>query len=119
MRAWLARNRRDALAVGAIAITVVVTVTSRLSFLGGGEIDWDEGVYWLSMQSMQAGHPLFLSVYSSQPPAFLLVSEPPWALLGGGIAAARAVMMWWGAIAVVAVASLAVSVMALVVAASF
>jgi 4-amino-4-deoxy-L-arabinose transferase-like glycosyltransferase len=102
MRAWLARNRRDALAVGAIAITVIVTITSRLSFLGGGEIDWDEGVYWLSMRSMQAGHPLFLSVYSSQPPAFLLFSEPPWALLGGGIAAARAVMLGWGAIAVLA-----------------
>ena len=102
MRAWLARNRRDVLAVGAIAIAVAVTITSRLSFLGGGEIDWDEGVYWLSMRSMQAGHPLFLSVYSSQPPAFLLFSEPPWALLGGGIAAARAVMLSWGAIAVVA-----------------
>jgi 4-amino-4-deoxy-L-arabinose transferase-like glycosyltransferase len=102
MRDWLARNRRDALAVGAIAIAVIVTITSRLSFLGGGEIDWDEGVYWLSMRSMQAGHPLFLSVYSSQPPAFLLLTEPPWALLGGGIAAARAVMLWWGAIAVVA-----------------
>jgi len=102
MRAWLARNRRGALAIGAIAVTVIVTATSRLSFLGGGEIDWDEGVYWLSMQSMQAGHALFVSVYSSQPPAFLLVTEPPWALLGGGIAAARAVMLGWSAIAVVA-----------------
>ena len=102
MRAWLARNRRDALAIGAITVTVIVTTASRLPLLGGGEIDWDEGVYWLSMQSMQAGHALFVSVYSSQPPAFLLLSEPPWALLGAGIAAARAVMLWWGAIAVVA-----------------
>ena len=102
MRAWLARNRRGVLAIGAIAVTVIVTATSRLSFLGGGEIDWDEGVYWLSMQSMQAGHALFVSIYSSQPPAFLLVTEPPWALLGGGIAAARAVMLGWSAIAVVA-----------------
>ncbi|HWF57894.1 MAG TPA: hypothetical protein VG520_06045 [Candidatus Dormibacteraeota bacterium] len=102
MRVWLARNRLDALAVGAIAVTVIVATASRLPWLGGGEIDWDEGVYWLSMQSMQAGHALFVSVYSSQPPAFLLVTEPPWALLGAGIAAARAVMLWWGAIAVVA-----------------
>jgi hypothetical protein len=102
MRAWLARNRRDALAIGAITVTVIVTSASRLPWLGSGEIDWDEGVYWLSMQSMQAGHALFVSVYSSQPPAFLLTTEPPWALLGASIAAARAVMLWWGAIAVVA-----------------
>jgi hypothetical protein len=102
MRAWVARNRRDALAIYAISAIVVITVTSRLPFVGGGEIDWDEGVYWLSMQSMQAGHALFVSVYSSQPPAFLLMTEPPWALLGASIAAARAVMLWWGAGAVVA-----------------
>jgi len=102
MRAWLARNRRDVLAIGAITATVIVTTASRLPWLGSGEIDWDEGVYWLSMQSMQAGRALFVSVYSSQPPAFLLFTEPPWALLGAGIAAARAVMLWWGAIAVVA-----------------
>jgi hypothetical protein len=102
MREWLSRHRRGALAIGAIGVAVVVTAATRLPLLGGGQIDWDEGVYWLSMQSMQAGHALFTSVYSSQPPAFLLLTEPPWALFGGGIVAARAVMLAWGVIAVVA-----------------
>ena len=102
MRSWFNRNRPRALALLGIGTVVVVTVASRLPVLGLGEIDWDEGVYWLSMQSMQSGHALYASVYSSQPPAFLLVTEPPWALLGGGIVAARAVMLAWGVIAVIA-----------------
>jgi 4-amino-4-deoxy-L-arabinose transferase-like glycosyltransferase len=102
MRVRLARTWPDALAIGAIGMVVIVTVASRWPWLGSGEIDWDEGVYWLSMQSMQSGHALFVSVYSSQPPAFLLLTEPPWALLGAGIVAARAVMLWWCAVAVIA-----------------
>jgi 4-amino-4-deoxy-L-arabinose transferase-like glycosyltransferase len=102
MSSWFARNRPQALTVLAIGAVVVATVVSRLHVLRFGEIDWDEGVYWLSMQSMRSGHPLFVSVYSSQPPAFLLFTEPLWALLGGGIAAARAVMLAWGAVAVIA-----------------
>ena len=102
MPSWLARNRRAALAAAAIVLAVTVTVAAHLPMLGNGEFDWDEGVYWISMQTMRSGHALFSSVYSSQPPAFLLLTEPPWALLGGGIAAARAVMLFWGAVAVVA-----------------
>lgn len=94
-------KRTRLLVPAAIALIAIAGVVSRLPFLGN-EFDWDEGVYWLSMQSMQAGHALYSSVYSSQPPAFLLLTEPPWALLGAGIAAARAVMITWGAIAVVA-----------------
>lgn len=90
------RDRGGRLAAVMVGLVMVATVLTRLPFIGGPEIDWDEGVYWLSMQSMLAGHGLFSSVYSSQPPAFLGVTEPIWALLGGGIVAARAVMlMWW------------------------
>ncbi|HSP65970.1 MAG TPA: glycosyltransferase family 39 protein, partial [Candidatus Deferrimicrobium sp.] len=102
MRSWFSRDRPRALALLAIGLVVVGTAVSRLPVLGLGEIDWDEGVYWLSMQSMRSGHALFTSVYSSQPPAFLLFAEPPWALLGGGIVAARAVMLGWAAAGVVA-----------------
>jgi 4-amino-4-deoxy-L-arabinose transferase-like glycosyltransferase len=99
----LNRRLRSSWAVaGLIAVVLIVMAASRVWLLGAGEIDYDEGVYWLSMQSMLAGHPLFTAVYSSQPPAFLLSTEPPWALLGGTIDAARAVMLFWGAIAVVA-----------------
>ncbi len=102
MRLWPDSNRLRALALAAIGLIAIATVAGHLPFLGTSEMDWDEGVYWLSMQSMQTGHSLFTSVYSSQPPAFLLFTEPPWALLGAGIAAARAVMLAWGAAAVVA-----------------
>ena len=102
MRSWFNGNRPRALALLAIGVVVIATAVSRVPLLGVGEIDWDEGVYWLSMQSMRSGHALFTSVYSSQPPAFLLFAEPPWAVLGGGIVAARAVMLAWGAIAVAA-----------------
>lgn len=102
MRSWFDGNRPRALALLAIGVVVLATVVSRLPVLGVGEIDWDEGVYWLSMQSMRSGHALFVSVYSSQPPAFLLFAEPLWAVLGAGIVAGRAVMLAWGAVAVVA-----------------
>jgi 4-amino-4-deoxy-L-arabinose transferase-like glycosyltransferase len=102
MRSWFNSNRPRVLALLAVGAVVIGTVVSRLPVLGVGEIDWDEGVYWISMQSMHAGHALYTSVYSSQPPAFLLFAEPPWALLGGGIVAARAVMLAWGVVAVVA-----------------
>ncbi len=90
------RGRGGRLAAVMVGLVMVATVLTRLPYIGGPQIDFDEGVYWLSMQSMQAGHGLFSAVYSSQPPAFLGVTEPIWALLGGGIVAARAVMlMWW------------------------
>lgn len=84
------------------AATALVTalVLIRLPHLGTGPLDFDEGVYWLSLRSMRAGNPLFTSVYSSQPPAFLLLAEPPWAWLGGSIAAARAVVLAWSVVAV-------------------
>jgi 4-amino-4-deoxy-L-arabinose transferase-like glycosyltransferase len=102
MRLWPDGNRLRAFAPAAIGLIAIATAAGHLPLLGTSEMDWDEGVYWLSMQSMQTGHSLFTSVYSSQPPAFLLFTEPPWALLGAGIAAARAVMLAWGAAAVVA-----------------
>ena len=49
---------------------------------------------------MQAGHPLYSSVYSSQPPAFLLLTEPVWALLGGSISAARTLMLAWSLVGI-------------------
>jgi hypothetical protein len=89
-----------ALPIAAIVAILVALVATRLPHLSTGPLDWDEGVYWISMRSMRAGNPLFTSVYSSQPPAFLLVTEPPWAWLGGSIAAGRAVMLAWSAVGV-------------------
>src|SRR5205085_235390 len=63
---WPAVSSR-AVAVLAVALAV------RLPLLAGGQTDYDEGVYWQSLRALAAGHPLFSSVYSSQPPAFLML----------------------------------------------
>jgi 4-amino-4-deoxy-L-arabinose transferase-like glycosyltransferase len=60
----------------------------RAMLLGGGQLDYDEGVYWQSLAAMRA-HPLFASVYSSQPPAFLVLLLPFHRLLGGSLLADR------------------------------
>ena len=110
MPAWPFRApSRGAQTLIAITAIVIVTVVTRLPFLGAGEIDYDEGVYWLSLQSMQAGHPLFTAVYSSQPPAFLLFVVPPWAALGASISAARAVMLAWSVVGVAGSMALSVT----------
>ena len=88
-----------ALAIAAIGAVLIALVATHLPHLSAGPLDYDEGIYWLSLRSMRAGHPLFTSVYSSQPPAFLLVTEPPWSWLGGSIEAGRAVMLAWSAVA--------------------
>jgi 4-amino-4-deoxy-L-arabinose transferase-like glycosyltransferase len=77
--------RPGLLAVAVVALAVVL----RLPLLSGGQVDYDEGVYWQSLRNMAAGHPLFTAVYSSQPPAFLELLLPSHVLLGGSIEADR------------------------------
>jgi 4-amino-4-deoxy-L-arabinose transferase-like glycosyltransferase len=72
------------------AAVLGLALAVRLPLLAGGEIDFDEGVYWQSLRSLAEGHPLFAAVYSSQPPAFLLLLLPPHLALGGPIVADRA-----------------------------
>jgi hypothetical protein len=62
-RVALIHNR--ALPIAAIVATLVALVATRLPHLSTGPLDFDEGVYWLSMRSMRAGNSLFTSVYSS------------------------------------------------------
>jgi 4-amino-4-deoxy-L-arabinose transferase-like glycosyltransferase len=85
-----------------IAAVLVVAAAVRLVLLAGGQIDYDEGVYWESLRALAAGHPLFTSAYSSQPPAFLLLLVPGHLALGGSIAADRLTVL---ALAVVGVAA--------------
>jgi 4-amino-4-deoxy-L-arabinose transferase-like glycosyltransferase len=75
-------------------------VALRVPLLGAGQFDYDEGVYWASLRALAAGHPIYTSVFSSQPPAFLLTVEPIWAVLGGSITAARLVMLGCGVVSV-------------------
>ena len=65
--------------------------------------NYDEGVYWQSLRAMQAGHPLFSSVFSSQPPYFLASIYPFYLLFGQSIAAARVGVVVFAIIGVVAI----------------
>jgi 4-amino-4-deoxy-L-arabinose transferase-like glycosyltransferase len=84
-----------------VVAIVVAGVATRLPLLGGAQIDYDEGVYWESLRSMATGHPLYSAVYSSQPPAFLPLVVPFYAL-GHSIAAARSAMLVAFAVALLA-----------------
>lgn len=87
-----------ALAIGVVALALAL----RAPLLGSGQFDYDEGVYWQSLRAL-AGHPLFASVYSSQPPAFLMLLAPPHRLLGGSLLAGRLVVLVLSAGGLVAV----------------
>lgn len=50
---------------------------------------YDEGVYWQTLRAMSAGYGLYKQVFCSQPPAFMLLVYPFYALLGSTISAAR------------------------------
>jgi hypothetical protein len=72
---------------------VLVALTLRFWPLGAASTEYDEGVYWQSLRAMSLGHPLFSSIFSSQPPLFLLSIYPFYLLFGSSLAAARAAVM--------------------------
>lgn len=69
-------------------LIIAVGIALRMPLLLGGELDFDEGVYWQSLRALYAGHSLFTETYSSQPPAFLLSLQPFFAI-GHSLVAAR------------------------------
>jgi 4-amino-4-deoxy-L-arabinose transferase-like glycosyltransferase len=73
----------------AAAVSLAVAAIPRVLRVGGPDYDWDDGVYWQSLEALRHGHRLFAEVYSSQPPLFLAGLELPFRLLGGGIVGAR------------------------------
>lgn len=71
------------------AMLVLVAAALFLWPLNGAGHDYDEGVYWQSLRAMASGHALYTSVFSSQPPFFLLSVYPFYLLFGQSLAAAR------------------------------
>lgn len=75
------------------SILCVLAVVLRLLPLPSASTDYDEGVYWQSLRALSAGHPLFTSIFSSQPPFFLLSLYPLYSFFslfwGPTLAAAR------------------------------
>ncbi|MFN2569105.1 MAG: ArnT family glycosyltransferase [Candidatus Dormibacteria bacterium] len=88
--------RRRNLTGPALAALIVIAAAARVPLLAGGQLDYDEGVYWASLRSLSEGHPLFSAVYSSQPPAFLPSLLPFYELLGHSLLAARlGILLFW------------------------
>jgi Dolichyl-phosphate-mannose-protein mannosyltransferase len=81
--------RQLALADWLALAAVVIGLALRLRPLGAASTEYDEGVYWQSLRALSLGHPLFSSVFSSQPPLFLLSVYPFYLLFGQTLAAAR------------------------------
>src|SRR6185312_5761217 len=66
-----------------------------LQTLQGPSNDYDEGVYWQSLRAMANGHPLFSSIFSSQPPLFLLSVYPFYIGFGQSLSAARLALVFF------------------------
>jgi hypothetical protein len=72
----------------AIGACVLALALALQTFQGPSD-GYDEGVYWQSLRAMANGHPLFSSVFSSQPPLFLLSVYPFYMVFGQSLSAAR------------------------------
>lgn len=83
-------------ALGAAAIALALA----LQTLQGRSRDYDEGVYWQSLRAMANGHPLFGSVFSSQPPLFLLSIYPFYMIFGQSLSAARLALVFFSLIGI-------------------
>lgn len=86
-----------------VILILIVAAALRFAALAGPSTEYDEGVYWQSLRAMAQGHALFSSVFSSQPPFFLLSLYPFYALLGQSIFAARLGVAIYSLIGLVAI----------------
>jgi len=81
----------------------LLALALRLWPLGGFSTEYDEGVYWQSLRALADGHALFSSVFSSQPPFFLLSLFPLYLLFGQTLAAARLAIVIFSLAGIVAI----------------
>lgn len=77
------------IALGACGLTLALS----LQTLQSPSVEYDEGVYWQSLRALAAGHPLFGSIFSSQPPLFLLSVYPFYMIFGQSLTAARLALL--------------------------
>jgi 4-amino-4-deoxy-L-arabinose transferase-like glycosyltransferase len=84
---------------GILTISMIAMATTLKRF----STEYDEGVYWQSLRAMAQGHPLYSSVFGSQPPGFLLGVYPGYLLLGQSIVAGRVVIALYALAGIVAI----------------
>jgi 4-amino-4-deoxy-L-arabinose transferase-like glycosyltransferase len=84
---------------------VLAFAASRIAIVSvPSERENDEGIYLLSARSVTAGHELFLSVFSSQPPAFLEALAASMRLFGESLETARLMTLAFSLAALAAIA---------------
>jgi glycosyltransferase XagB len=83
----------------------VVALAGGVWMLNTAAVDDAEGVYWQSLRALASGHPLFTSVFSSQPPVFLRSVYPFYVAFGQTLAAARLGVVGYALVALFACAS--------------
>jgi hypothetical protein len=89
----------------ATLLVMAAFAASRFAILGeASEREYDEGVYLLSARSLLAGHPLFTSVFSSQPPAFLETLAAAMRLAGDRLETARMLILGFSLLSLAAIA---------------
>jgi hypothetical protein len=81
--AWLQDN-----AIRIILVLIVIAACMRTYHLGGPSRDYDEGVYWQTLNAIKDGYRLYDQVFFSQPPFFIEVVYP-FSYLSRSINAAR------------------------------
>jgi hypothetical protein len=81
----------------------IVAIGSRAWALSAPSVDYDEGVYWASLRAIAVGHPLYSSVFSSQPPLFLDGIYPLYVFFGQTFEAARAAVVLYSLVGLAAV----------------
>lgn len=96
---WIQRMPRE---TRWLVLICFVALILRVWPLRGASTDYDEGVYWQSLRAMANGQPLFSSVFSSQPPFFLLSVYPLYLLFGQTLTAARLAIALYSLVGVVA-----------------
>ena len=96
----LQSRRLDLWALAAILIVAMIAMATTLTRFS---TEYDEGVYWQSLRAMAQGHPLYSSVFGSQPPGFLLGVYPGYLLLGQSIVAGRIVIALYALVGIVAI----------------
>lgn len=86
-----------------VLVVCAIGLALRLVAVNAPSYDYDEGVYWESLRAMAQGHPLYTSVFSSQPPFFLLSVYPFYMLFGQTLTAARLAIVLYSLVGIAAI----------------
>jgi 4-amino-4-deoxy-L-arabinose transferase-like glycosyltransferase len=101
------RVRRSAILLLSIALLVSFAIVWQTGINSGYSRDYDEGVYLTSARMVAAGHPLFSSVFSSQPPVLVEMLALTFRLFGETVVTGRELIIFFSLITLLSVALIA------------